>query len=158
VFDSPAAMRAMLCHFRSCGSRGRWQVLARAADRCGAPAEIDEVTARFGEAIPIPDPPDSRSAVVAEVDGVQVDGLERFVTIVYRSELRAIKFDGARDYRLVSGTASDGLVHSVPGARDIPTAFAPANLPAESISLIKGAGPKAADGEVTVRFLSMPIR
>ena len=158
AFDPPASMRAMLCHFESESVVGRWQVLARVPDRCGAAREIREVKTRYGDSVAVPVPPDRRSAVIAELEGVEVSGLESLRTAALRALPRGIAVDDdATTYRLVPSTAAEGVVITVPPGSDYPSGFPPAQ-PARFVRVTKGSDVEQPDDELTVRFLAMPIR
>ena len=158
AWDSPAAMRAMLCHYRSMSVTGRWQVLERVANRCGAPQRILEVKTRLGESIDVPEVPDPRSALIVEVDGLQVQGAESLRTALLRALPRGIGIDDVRGFRLVPGTVGDGLVLEVPRtAGDYPSGFS-ADATARYIRFTRGNEIEQPDHELTVRFLAMPIR
>ncbi len=108
-WDPPAQARAALCHFVVVRATERWQVLARAPDRCGPSRPIGSAEASPGEAVQVPAP--GRDEVVwARVDGVEVGGLERLVAFVAHARTRHAIVNGTQSYRLIPGTASDGLM------------------------------------------------
>ena len=123
AFESPEAMRAILCHFRAPGpALGRWILLERVAPRCGAERPLKTVKAKLGVPAAVPPPPDANSAVFVRIDGIEVKGLEKLRATLYRALERHIAFDGGRINRLVPGTAADGIVLRVPPRADYPTA------------------------------------
>ena len=142
--------------FQAVLGTGRWQVLERVPDRCGPASQISEVRSRYGESIAIPDPPDRRSAVVARIDGLAVAGLESLRTLLYRAEPRYISIEDGPWWRIVPGTASDGLILRVPDDGDLPAPFS-GEAP-RFFSVRKGEGAGQPDDPVTVRFLAVPIR
>jgi hypothetical protein len=108
-WDPPAQARAILCHFTPLHTTSRWQVLGRVRSRCGRPQLIRSTEARFDEAVSIPAP--GRGQIVfARIHGVAVSGLERLRTLLFRSKLRFAVLDGSSTYRLIPGTAEDGLL------------------------------------------------
>jgi hypothetical protein len=153
AWESPAAMRALLCHFRHlAGGDGAWEVLGRVANRCGAAVPLVTVKAQLGQAVPIPTAAPG-AAVYVIVDGLQVRGLERLRELAYRSVTRTAVLDGQRPYRVLPETVQDGLLLRVPAAADSPGAFA-FDQHASSIEFQRGSG---GHGQLTLRFMAMPI-
>jgi hypothetical protein len=108
-WDPPAQARAILCRFAPLRTTSRWQVLRRTADRCGSPTLIRSVESSFGEQVAVPAPA-KNEVVFARIHGAEVDGLERLRTLFFRSKLRFAVLNGTSVYRLVPGTAADGLL------------------------------------------------
>ncbi len=156
AWESPAAARAMLCHFRAVSTNAVWQVLARAPDRCGAPRPIGESRSRFGASVPIPPAPDRHSAIYAVLEGVDVRGSERLVNVLYRAWQRTATLDGARRFRLVPGTARNGLLLRVPPAADFAAPFA-LDQAAEQLSVTRGTGSQPG-GVIRVRWYAFTVR
>jgi hypothetical protein len=156
AWESPAAMRAMLCHFRAVVAVPPWQVLERTPNRCGAPRLLREARARLGASIAVPAPPSAKSLVYMRIDGIQVRGLERLRALFFRALPRFVGLDGRRQFRLVPGTAGDGLTLRVGSTVDYPV---PLNLDQDvsSLTITRGTG-KQPDREVGVRFYSMDVR
>jgi hypothetical protein len=154
AFESPEAMRAVLCHFRARGRPlGRWSLLKRSAPRCGRARPLKTVEAKLGVPAPVPAAPDANSAVFVRIDGIEVKGLEKVRTTLYRALQRRIAFDGERTYPLVPGTAADGIILRVPRRADYPAPFA-LDQATNTVTVYKS----ARRGDVTLRFFSMPIR
>ena len=155
AWESPAAMVAMLCHFRTAaGPIGRWVLLRRSPDRCGRERPLATARAQLGERVPIPPAPDPSSVVLVRIEGTQVAGLETLRTMLYRARLRQVTFDGPRRQRLVPATATNGLLLRVPPRADYPPGFAldqRSNTIAVNILGREG-------GDLRFRFFSMPIR
>jgi hypothetical protein len=151
-FESPAAMIAMLCNFEPLRTTERWQVLGRVPDRCEEPVPLRTVEAAYGQPVDVPGV-DGNRVVVARVHGVQVEGLERLRTLVYRSRTRGVAFDDGFGYRLLPGTASDGLLLAAPRRIDFPAPFAIAP-DASTISLYKGGDPPE---QISVEFEAMRV-
>jgi hypothetical protein len=154
AWESPAAMVAMLCRFRPAAApSGRWLLLRRGPDRCGRERPLSTTRARLGEPVRIPPAPDAASVVLLRIEGVQVTGLERLRTALYRARVRQVTFDGPRRQRLVPATA-DKLIVRVPPAADYPPGF---SLDQRSGSLtVRVLGRSA--GDVRYRFSSLAIR
>jgi hypothetical protein len=150
-WDPPAQSRAVLCHFVPVHTTTRWQVLARTADRCGRPELVRSTEASAAEAVEVPSPGPGE-VVFARVHGVEVDGLERVRALLFRPRFRYAVLDEKRVYRLVPGTAENGLLlRSSGGAAggDGPFAQVPQ---AETIELTGASGPLRLD------FFTMPVR
>lgn len=154
-WESPAAMLAMLCNFRATQTAEHWQRLARSAPRCGKEQPLRTTKARLGAPTQIPPAPDSSSVVFVRIDGIAVGGLEKIRTTLYRAKLRMLVLDGTRPYRLIPGTAEDGLVLRVPKSADFP---APFGLDQNARTMTVTRGTKTQDGEVSLSFVALPIR
>jgi hypothetical protein len=154
AWESPAAMRAMLCNFRELVTVGPWQVLGRVPNRCGPPRMLSETRTRFGGSIALPRSPGPRTLVYMTLDGVAVAGLERIATALHRASDRAVVFDGRTSYRLVPGTAADGLIVRVPPAIDL---SAPFSLTQRARRIAVTRGTRATDDEIRVRFYAVDM-
>lgn len=151
AWDPPAAMRAMLCHFRPVRTTERWQVLYPAADRCGAPELLKRVTARTGTPIGVPKP--ARGSIVfARVDGLGTEGLETLRTLLYRGRERWLTVNGRRSWRVVPATLGDGLILRADPQVDFPAPFALAPE-ARFLSLRLAGGSR----RIEVGFYAMPV-
>jgi hypothetical protein len=156
--DPPETMREMLCNFAPRLSNGSWLLLRRVADRCGAERPIGHASAGFGDPIEVPPAP-PRSLVVVRLHGVQVTGLERIETTLFRARSRFIAFAGATGeaatrakFRLVPGTAADGFVLRAPASIDYPEPFSVS--PDPSSFTISGSG---LSGTVDADFYAVPV-
>ncbi|MCB0871332.1 MAG: hypothetical protein KDB52_10915 [Solirubrobacterales bacterium] len=107
-WDPPEQSVATLCNFLPVGASRNWQVLARIPGRCGPPIPAGVVESGFGERVAVPRP-GRNEVIIARIQGADVDGLERLRSFLFRPKERRVKF-GAGSYRLVPGTASDGLM------------------------------------------------
>lgn len=155
AFESPAAVVAMLCHFRTAaGPIGRWALLRRSPDRCGPERPLATARAHLGEPVPIPPAPDRSSIVLVRIEGIEVAGLEKLRTALYRARLRQVTFDGPRVQRLVPGTAAAGLLLRVPRRADYPPGFA---LDQQSDTIAASVLGRQG-GDLRFRFSSMSIR
>lgn len=154
-WESPAAMRAMLCRYRPVETTQRWQLLERAVDRCGAPWPIGVVHSVTGERLPVPPPPRRADMVFARIGGVGVDGWEAVRTLLYRARERTATLGGGTHgtWRLVPATAGDGLVLRAAPRVDYPAPFRLAPN-SRTISLqVAGADPRL----ITVRFFAQRV-
>jgi hypothetical protein len=108
-WDPPAQARAILCNFVPLHSSLRWQVLGRTSNRCSSPELIRSVDASPGTTVPVPDPAPSQ-VVFVRIYGAGIRGLERLSTLLLHARTRRLVVNGAQSYRLIPGTASDGLL------------------------------------------------
>ena len=155
IWESPAAMLSLLCHFTEIEHSGEWQTLARAADRCGKPSTLAVIHSSLGHTITLPSPPED-AVMVAAIDGVQVAGWERLETLLTRAQPRYVTVNGRGDltFRVPPGTAADGLILWVPKYADY---AAPFNLNMDPHTLrvtIDG----HSSGAITVRLSAIPIQ
>ena len=90
------------------------------------------------------------------IRGVQPSGLERLEGFVYRPQIRHLNLDH-RAYRLVPGTAADGLVLWVPAAADYTSPYA-LSQNAHHLVVRRGFGTQSRAGRVTYDFEQIPIR
>jgi hypothetical protein len=151
AWNPPAVNLAFLCSFRSLRATESWQVLARAPDRCGDPRLIRSVESGYGEPIEVPRA-GRNEAVFARIEGVEVSGLERLRSALFRARVRELAInDGEGVYRLVPATADDELILSVPAGLDFPAPFALTPEPARTLEL-RGAG-----GELRIDFYALPL-
>jgi hypothetical protein len=153
AWESPAAQREMLCHFRVPTIIGRWALLDRVAPRCGAPRALATVRAKLGRPAAVPPAPDAASVVFVRIDGIAVSGLERLRAALYRALPRTVFLDGGRFFRLVPGTAADGLVLRVPKRADFPAPFS-LDQGTNTLTVARGAD----HGDIRLRFYAMRIR
>jgi hypothetical protein len=123
-WESPAAMRAMLCHYRSAIATARFQLLERTGDRCGPIVEIGSAQTKTGSSVHVPAPPHPGDMVFARIAGVDVGGWEVLRNVLYRARARTVQLDGGRPRRLVPATAPDGLILRLGEGRDYPRPFA----------------------------------
>ena len=158
-FNPPEATIQMLCTYRPDLTRGSWMVLRRIPDRCGRERALDSVSGEFGKPFAVPAAPPG-NLTVARVHGVGVGGLERLRTLLFRAKPRYVEFSGgnqsastAANFRLVPGTAEDGLLISVPPQADYPEPFTLAPDPATFT--ISGPG---LEGPIEIDFYARPIR
>jgi hypothetical protein len=156
TFEAPASTLQILCRYRQIAAQQPWHVLARTADRCGAPRTIARVAAPWGATVAVPSPRRPGALVLARVDGTAPHGLERLRALLLRPHARWIALDGTR-YRFVDAIAADadGLLLRAPRAADYPAPFAMAPDPA---SIAVGHDGGEPGGTVRYTFVEMPIR
>jgi hypothetical protein len=154
IWESPAAMLSLLCHFTEVAHSGEWQTLARVPNRCGAPRPLETIHSSLGATIALPSPPPG-AVLVAAIEGVQVAGWERLETLFTRARARFVTVNdtSALRFRVPPGTAGDGLVLAVPYGSDY---AAPFNLNMDPRTLrvdVEGHG----SGAIAVRLYAVPI-
>jgi hypothetical protein len=150
AWDPPEQARAILCHFVPLRTTSRWQVLGRIPNRCGRGRSAGTVHADSGEPVRIPEPAKGEVMFV-RIHNAEVHGLERLRNLLYKAEFRIAVLDGSRNFRLIPGTASDGLLLRGPPSLAGRGPFA--QIPqARTIALN---GP---DDDMRFEFFSMPVR
>lgn len=149
AWDPPAKTIAMLCHYAPLRTTARWQVLGRTANRCGVPRLIGTLHARNGQTVRLPDA-GAGAVLEARLLGVGVSGFERLRTFLYRARFRYLTVNGRSTYRLVPGTAGDGLVTDADPKVDFPAPFAVS--PGARTIAVSGA-----PGTVTVELYRIPV-
>ena len=153
-FESPAATLETFCRYRQVAATDRWQVLERTGAGCGAPVTIATVQAAAGTTVPVPEAP-AGSFIIARVYGLNASPLDRLRTILLKSVEWYATLDDTR-YRLVPGTAPDGLVLAVPPAADGTGNFA-FGAPIRTISVSAGIGGRESLAMLTYEFQSVPL-
>lgn len=113
-WESPAGVVAMACHYRELVAQARWQVLGRVPDRCGAEQLLATVTARVGDTMTVPQADDPDTLVVARIRGLDSSPLYGLRSALLRVPEVHVSLDGGRRYRLVPGTAVDGVLVGAP--------------------------------------------
>ncbi len=155
-FESPGALRALLCNFRPRQVSGNWLILARTARRCGPPKRISSRRARFGQPVVVPTPTAASDLVFVRIHGATPSGIEWLRQLLYRAFERRIHINGTREYRLVPGTAGQGLLMSLPPGRDLQNPFA-LSPSAHTVSVTQDGG--GSSGPVlTYDFFEMNLR
>jgi hypothetical protein len=122
AWDPPAQTLTMLCNYVPLRTTDSWQVLGKVPDRCGAPQQISSIHTHYGNTVRIP-PAKAGGLLYAKVHGAGVSGLERLRTLLYRAKFRYVRINGTTTYRLVPGTAADGLLMNTSPKVDYPGPF-----------------------------------
>ncbi|HET6997834.1 MAG TPA: hypothetical protein VFI03_04530 [Solirubrobacterales bacterium] len=149
-WDPPEQARTALCNFAIVHASERWQVLARTPDRCGRSRPLGSVEASPGETVDVP-APGPGEVVWARVDGVEVGGLERLLAFLSHARTRHAILNGQRSYRLIPGTAADGLM--LRSSNGIGGKGAFAQIPQARTIAITGV-----DDQLRFTFFAMPVR
>ena len=148
-WDPPEQARTALCHFKLVEATERWQVLARTPDRCGPPRPLGTVEAGSGEEVRVP-APGPGEFVWVRIDGVEVGGLERLMAFAAHARTRHAIVNGERSYRLIPGTAEDGLM--LRSSDGIGGRGAFAQIPQAKSIAVTGAG-----GNLRFSFFATPL-
>ena len=150
AWNPPGVAVAMLCRLRPLLTTPLWQLLGPAPDRCGAERPLGTVEADYGERVEVPRGRPGE-AVLARIHGAEVSGLERLRALLFRARFRFVEVnDGEARYRLVPGTADDGLIMRVPPRLDFPAPFALSS----GVSSLELTG---ASGELSFEFYALPL-
>jgi hypothetical protein len=104
----------------------------------------------------VPAPPNAHSFVFVRISGVQVGGLESLAALLDKPAQRDILLNGAF-YRLVEGTAADGLLLRSSSGIDYP---APWNLAPQvtTISVSEAGQPSGSGAPITYAFYYQDVR
>ena len=156
-FESPAAMLETFCRYDELAANDRWQVLARTTRSCGAPEVISTASARAGESVAVP--PETRPGrfIIVRITGFPDGVLDKLRTLAFRADEWYVEMPDRGRFRLVPGTADDGLILAVPaGLSTHPRfAFGPAIT---ALTVSAGRYGDASDALLTYEFLSVPLQ
>jgi hypothetical protein len=154
-FESPAAMLETFCRYEEVAATGRWEVLALGARHCGEPELLGTVTAATGVtvAVPVEERPDR--LVIVRVGGIEAGIVDRIVTTLFKSPEWRVTLNAERGYRLVPGTAADGLLLSVPASIRRSPGF-DFEEPVRDLA-IAPAGQRDRPSSLTYAFYSVPL-
>jgi hypothetical protein len=149
-WDPPETSLAMLCNYVALQTTAHSQVLGKVPDRCGAPRLIASMRARAGEDVNLP-AAEPNTVIYAKLSGAGVSGLERLRTLLYTARFRHLTVNRTKVYRLVPGTAADGLIMDAGAKADYPAPFA-LSPAARTISI------SGASGTLRVDMYSVVVR
>lgn len=152
-WESPAAMRAMLCNYRPVRTTSRWQLLERTGSRCGAATPVKVVHATTDKWIHIPRPRPGH-IIFARISGLGVDGWEAVRAGLYRARDRTAMLAGHGTWRLVPATVGDGLIVRAAWGADFPQPFGLAS----NSSAVSFHVASLARRSITVRFFAQVVR
>jgi hypothetical protein len=154
-FDAPATTLETFCRYRQIGASGAWQVLARTSASCGQPEPLGTVTARVGEPVPVPTETRPDRFVTVAVHGLQPSIARWLRTQLLKAPDWYVIVDGTR-YRLVPGTATEGLLLAVPPSVDGTGNFA-FGPPIRTLAITEGLSRKIGSTTLTYEFMSVPL-
>jgi hypothetical protein len=152
AWDPPGQSLAMFCNYAPLLTTPRWQVLGKVASRCGPSTRVGSRDTRYGVTVRVPEPAKGR-IVYAKVHGAGVSGLERIRTLLYRADVRHVVVNGTSTYRLVPGTAADGLIMDMAPGVDYPGPSPFRLSPGAHTIRLTGQS-----GALTIEFFSMVVR
>jgi hypothetical protein len=151
VWDPPEQNLATVCNFVPTLTEGTWQVLSRIPDRCGPQRLIGSRSAEPGEAVTVPQA-GRDELVILRLHGAGVEGLERLWSVFWRPRERTVELDGGRyAYRLVPGTAGDGLIVSADRSLD-------RNVDFVELPVAKNISVEGADGRLRFDFYRVELK
>jgi hypothetical protein len=149
-WDPPETYISMLCNYVPLVTVSRWQVLGKVPGRCGPPRLIASVHAGNASKISVPAPA-AGTVVYGKIDGAGVRDLESIQALLYRARIRYAVVNRIQRYRLVPGTAGDGLLMRAAPGIDYPAPFA-LSPHARTIKI------EGTSGEPRIDFYSMSVR
>ena len=123
-FESPTTTLEMLCRYDELAADDRWQALGRTARTCGAGEALGTVSARAGESVPVPPERRPDRFVVVRITGFPDGIIDRLRALVFRADEWYVELPDRGRFRLVPGTADDGLLLAVPAGLDAHPRFA----------------------------------
>jgi hypothetical protein len=149
AFDQGETTRALLCRYASLHIGSSFAVLGRTANRCSEPRLIATAQVAWGQRVPVPPPPTPNSMVLVKITGIQVAGLEKIRSFLWKAALRWVVLDGA-NHRLIEATAGDGLPLRASTGLDYPAPFS--LLPQIHVIIVNKPGAPAGGRPLTYRF------
>ncbi len=154
-FEAPQTSRTMLCHYRPLRATAATMVLTLVDGRCGVPTLLGTVRADWEQPVPVP-VPSPRSLVFVRISGAGVGGLESVASLFYKPAERFVILNGSQAWRLVEGTAGDGLPLRAAAGIDFPP---PYNISpqARTVSVIKKGQAPTGSKPITYRFYSETV-
>jgi hypothetical protein len=158
AFDESATLRAIYCRYRDLRITRSYAVLARSGDRCpGVPVSLATVHAAWGQPVAVPPAPRGAWMVYVRIAGTAATGwLGPLVSLAYRPPQRFDRVAGLGTFRLVTGTATDGLIMSISRRFDYraPLNFA---VGARTIAVLTGPGSQPGGTPITYSFFAQRI-
>lgn len=156
-WESPAATLAMVCHYVEMRTQGRWQVLDRVPARCGDEKPLGVVKTHVGQPVRVPTT-SGDCLVVARVRGLDASPLYRVQAQLVKIPTVAAVVNGFTPFRLVPGTASDGLiVRASPQAVGYSGHFLLSSIDTLQIDHARGARAIGLGNELTIEFSAVPV-
>jgi hypothetical protein len=132
-------------------------VLRRTTQTCGPPEILSTASARAGDAVAVP--PESRPGrlVIVRISGFPDGILDRLQTLAFRADEWYAELPERGRFRLVPGTADDGLLLEVPSEVSAHPrfTFGPAIT---SLTVSAGRYGDASDAPLTFEFFSVPMQ
>ena len=157
AWDSPAATRALLCHFEALRTTPRYQVLGRVPNRCGSPRLLSSKQTGYGQQVRIPKPRGHDQVVFARIHGTPPSGLEALRAFFFRAPISYVAFDSKAVYRVVPNVLADGPILDASAGTDFPKPFALAPQ-ARTVALFKQGGALTTRPRLRFDFYAMRVR
>jgi hypothetical protein len=151
AWDPPEQNFAVVCNFVPIHTTESWQVLARIPSRCGHEEFVSAAGGGPGTVVPVPQAGPGE-LILMRIHGLGASGLEKLRALLWRPRFRFAYLNGGTvDYRIVPGTAADGLMVSPAPGLDSAGAFA-------QIPSVQDIRMEGVDRELTYDFYRVPIR
>lgn len=156
-FESPATTLEMLCRYEERAADDRWQALGRTQRTCGEGESLLSVSARAGERVDVPTTAQPDRLVVVKITGFPSGIVESLRSTMFRADEWYVEVGDRGRFRLVPGTADDGLILAVPTVLESHPRFA-FGPPIESVVVSAGRDGDASDALLTYEFLAVPLQ
>ncbi len=153
-FEAPVSTLETFCRYSEIAVSETWQVLARSANTCGTPEPITTVTARAGDSVQVPTDPRADRFTIVRIHGLAPSFLGTIGQALTTAPTWYIVVDDTR-YRLIPGTASEGLLVAVPDGADGTGRFA-FGPPIRTLTVKQGQTGRGSRQSLTFEFLSVP--
>jgi len=156
-FESPSTTLETACRYVAVAANDRWEVLDRTQFTCGDPEPLGIVTAKAREVVAVPKETRPDRFVIVRISGFPDGILEKLRAAVFRADEWYVDVGDRGHFRLVPGTADDGLLLAVP----VDTAAGPRfafGSPISSLRVSAGRSGEARDATLTFEFLSVPLQ
>jgi hypothetical protein len=158
AFDQSATTRVMLCHYRTLQTTPGYLVLARSANRCTSTVRaVKTVHADWGKPVTVPALPKGHWMLYVRIYGTAAGGLAKLVQTAYKAPLRYIQLDHGTPARLVTGTATDGLLLKISPGYDYKQPFN-ISVNATSIDAVRGSKPQVSSPQLTYIFVAQRLK
>jgi hypothetical protein len=154
-FESPAATLETSCRYVAVAASDRWEVLDRTQFTCGDPEPLGTVIAKAGEVVAVPKETRPDRFVIVRISGFPDGIVDKLRAAVFRADEWYIDVGDRGHFRLVPGTANDGLLLAVP----VDTAAGPRfafGAPISSLEVSAGRSGEGSDSTLTFEFFSVP--
>jgi hypothetical protein len=156
-FESPSTTIEMLCRYEELAASDRWQVLGRTERTCGAAEALSSVSVRAGDRVDVPSATQPDRFVIVRITGFPDGIVDRLRATVFRADEWYVEVGDRGRFRLVPGTADDGLLLAVPGGLQSHPRFAFGSAIA-SLAVSAGRDGDGSDALLTYEFLSFALR
>jgi hypothetical protein len=153
-WESPAATVALVCHYRQVVAEVQWQVLERVPNRCGPAQTLDVVKASVGDTVPVPETPGRQVLVVARISGLDHSVFYGLRSALWRAPEVYVSLNGRRRFRIVPGTAPDGLIVRAPDRLGFSQPFNPESSTFVRVNQQEGFG---LSSHLSIEFVAIPV-